>query len=157
MQMIEHHKRLFAYDRWANLEVLSNLKKQAAPSARAIRLLAHIAAAEALWMDRIQALDSPVAVWPELDLVACQVLMENVQNRWKSYIDKLDEKELVRKVAYTNSKGGKFSSPVHDILTHLEFHSAYHRGQIALDVRSGGEAPAYTDFIHCARNDLFAY
>ncbi len=41
-----------------------------------------------------------------------------------------------------------------DILTHVVLHSAYHRGQIASQVRSGGEQPAYTDFIHAARQGL---
>jgi uncharacterized damage-inducible protein DinB len=30
-------------------------------------------------------------------------------------------------------------------------HSAYHRGQIAADVRAAGHEPAYTDFIHATR------
>ena len=38
-----------------------------------------------------------------------------------------------------------------DILTHVTMHSAYHRGQIAADVRVAGFTPAYTDFIHAVR------
>jgi uncharacterized damage-inducible protein DinB len=30
--------------------------------------------------------------------------------------------------------------------------SAYHRGQIAADLRTAGFTPAYTDFIHAVRN-----
>jgi len=30
-------------------------------------------------------------------------------------------------------------------------HSAYHRGQVALEMRSAGLQPAYTDFIHGVR------
>jgi uncharacterized damage-inducible protein DinB len=30
-------------------------------------------------------------------------------------------------------------------------HSAYHRGQIAADMRAAGFAPPYTDFIHAVR------
>jgi len=43
---------------------------------------------------------------------------------------------------------------VADVLTHVVLHSAYHRGQIASLIRSGGDAPAYTDFIHAARQGL---
>jgi len=43
---------------------------------------------------------------------------------------------------------------VQDILTHVLLHSAYHRGQIASQVRSSGEQPPYTDFIHAARQSL---
>jgi uncharacterized damage-inducible protein DinB len=31
------------------------------------------------------------------------------------------------------------------------FHSAYHRGQIASQMRAAGFTPAYTDFIHAVR------
>jgi uncharacterized damage-inducible protein DinB len=30
-------------------------------------------------------------------------------------------------------------------------HSAYHRGQIAADMRAAGFEPVYTDFIHAVR------
>jgi uncharacterized damage-inducible protein DinB len=56
------------------------------------------------------------------------------------------------KVEYRNSKGEPWSSRVEDMLTHVLFHSAYHRGQIALQMRAAGNEPAYTDFIHAVRN-----
>ena len=34
---------------------------------------------------------------------------------------------------------------------HVLMHSAYHRGQIAADMRAAGLTPAYTDFIHSVR------
>jgi uncharacterized damage-inducible protein DinB len=34
---------------------------------------------------------------------------------------------------------------------HVLLHSVYHRGQIALQMRSSGAEPAYTDFIHSVR------
>jgi uncharacterized damage-inducible protein DinB len=33
-------------------------------------------------------------------------------------------------------------------------HSAYHRGQIATQMRTAGYLPAYTDFIHGVRQRL---
>ena len=39
-------------------------------------------------------------------------------------------------------------------VTHVLLRSAYHRGQIASQVRAGGEQPASTDFIHAARQSL---
>jgi uncharacterized damage-inducible protein DinB len=43
---------------------------------------------------------------------------------------------------------------VEEILTHVVIHSAYHRGQIASDVRAAGGVPAYTDYIHAVRQGL---
>ena len=56
-----------------------------------------------------------------------------------------------RMVEYRNSKGEAWSNRVEDILTHVLMHSAYHRGQIALEMRAAGTEPAYTDFIHAVR------
>jgi uncharacterized damage-inducible protein DinB len=59
-------------------------------------------------------------------------------------------------VTYTNSKGEVWTSGVEDILTHVTIHSAYHRGQIASDLRAEGHTPAYTDFIHAVRQGFVA-
>ena len=59
--------------------------------------------------------------------------------------------DLIRMVEYRNSKGEAWSNRVEDILTHVLMHSAYHRGQIALEMRASGAQPAYTDFIHAVR------
>jgi uncharacterized damage-inducible protein DinB len=61
---------------------------------------------------------------------------------------------LTEEVSYTNSKGEAWSSTVDEILTHIAIHSAYHRGQIAADLRSAGQTPAYTDYIHAVRHGL---
>ena len=60
----------------------------------------------------------------------------------------------MEEITYKNSKGEAWNSTVQDVLTHVLMHSAYHRGQIAGQVRAGGETPAYTDFIHAARQGL---
>ena len=66
----------------------------------------------------------------------------------------LDGVELVRSVAYVNSKGEEWTTSVEDILMHVVLHSAYHRGQVAYVLRAGGATPAYTDYAHCVRNGL---
>jgi uncharacterized damage-inducible protein DinB len=54
-------------------------------------------------------------------------------------------------VTYNNSRGERWTSKIEDILQHVVMHSAYHRGQIAIDMRAAGLVPAYTDFIHAVR------
>jgi uncharacterized damage-inducible protein DinB len=55
-----------------------------------------------------------------------------------------------------NSKGEPYTSSVEDILTHVVFHGAYHRGQIAAKMRESGLEPAYTDYIHAIRQGFVA-
>ena len=52
---------------------------------------------------------------------------------------------------YKNLKGEPFSSPLVQILDHLVFHGAYHRGQIAAQVRAEGGTPILTDYIQFTR------
>jgi uncharacterized damage-inducible protein DinB len=141
-------RRLFRYDRWANREVSDALRSVADPPAKSVRWLAHIVAAEALWLARIQRLPQPMPVWPEFKMDELPRVLEAVSGEWEKF---LEAPALDAGCEYTNSKGERFTSPVGDILMHVVNHSTYHRGQIAADMRASGMEPAYTDFIHAAR------
>jgi uncharacterized damage-inducible protein DinB len=82
-------------------------------------------------------------------------LADEMSQAWRTYITRIGNQftpgSLDDKVEYRNSQGEPWSSRVEDILTHVLFHSAYHRGQIALQMRVSGMEPAYTDFIHAVR------
>lgn len=142
---------LFEYDAWANRESLASIGPAAAAAPKTIALIAHVAAAEHLWIARIAAEPPPMPVWPELTLEQCGPALARGAGRWQAYLQTLTDAELTREVAYTNTKGQPFRSRVADIATHVVFHSHYHRGQIASLVRAAGHTPAYTDFIHAIR------
>ena len=141
-------RRLFRYDRWANREVLNSLGSVSDPPAKSVRWLAHIIAAEALWLARIQRRPQPMPVWPEFKIDELPRVVEAVGGEWEKF---LENPTLDSTCDYTNSKGERFTSPVRDILMHVVNHSTYHRGQIAADIRASGSEPPYTDFIHAAR------
>jgi uncharacterized damage-inducible protein DinB len=154
MDLIGHLRRQFAYDEWANHEVLSVLKTSTKDTARSLRLLAHIVSAERLWLERIRSQPQSLAVWPEFDLAQCEAQISEVAGSWGEFLDTLTPADLGRQTHYKNSKGELWMSTVQDILGHVVLHSAYHRGQIAMQMRGAGETPAYTDFIHAARQKL---
>ena len=54
MDVVEHFNRLFAYDAWANQEVLAGLRAASTPPARPLKFIAHILAAERLWLERLE-------------------------------------------------------------------------------------------------------
>ena len=145
--------RLFAYDAWANAEALRSVAEAGSP-AGALRLIAHVAAAERLWRDRIAGLVPTVAVWPAWTADECAAALREMAADWARYLGGLDARESARAVAYTNSKGEPWTTSVDDILAHVVLHSSYHRGQIAHVLRAGGAEPAYTDYVHCVRNEL---
>jgi uncharacterized damage-inducible protein DinB len=151
MTMLEHIRRLFSYDEWANREVLSSLQALAVPPARSINLLAHIVSAEKLWLERLLVRKQTLAVWPQFTLEQCKLEVDQLPGLWKSYLTSLGEAGLSALLIYRNTKGESFTSQKQDILLHVVMHSAYHRGQIATDIRAAGFTPANTDFIHAVR------
>jgi uncharacterized damage-inducible protein DinB len=154
MQLLEHLRRQFTYDAWANREVLSTLRKSSGPSPRPRQVLAHILSAERLWLERMQGQPQSLPVWPDFSFDQCEAQIAELTSLWHAFLFELSPAQLSNKITYKNSKGEAWTSTVEDILTHVILHSAYHRGQIATEVRAGGEQPAYTDFIHAARQGL---
>jgi len=148
--MMRHLQKLFSYDAWANREVLNVL--QTAGTDRSRKLLAHILSAERLWLQRMQGKTQTHPVWPDFSLQQCASEMESLATEWKQRLD--SGMNLDRGVSYKNSKGEAFVSREDDILLHVITHSAYHRGQIAADLRAAGVNPAYTDLIHGVRQGL---
>lgn len=146
-------ERLFAYDAWANAESLRAVRDAGAP-APAVRLMAHIAAAEQLWKGRFPADPVPVVVWPESSMDEIASELDRLGRFWPTFVAGLAVDDLVRSVAYVNSRGESWTTSVEDILLHVVLHSAYHRGQVAYVLRAGGAMPPYTDYVHCIRSGL---
>ena len=144
-------KRLFHYDRWANREALASVRAIPSPPARSLKLIGHIVGAEALWHARLTGGQAPLPVWPDLAAGQVETWLGDLESLWRKYLDRVIPGRLEERVSYTNSRGEPFTSTVEDVLTHVVVHSAYHRGQIAADVRAAGHQPAYTDFILAAR------
>jgi uncharacterized damage-inducible protein DinB len=148
---IEYLRRLFAYDAWANREVLNSLRAADAPPGRALERFAHVLSAEELWLSRLRQQSATLPVWPPLTLSQCEMEAAKLPALWLTYLDELAGQParvaLEGEVTYKNSAGQTWSSRIEDVLMHVIMHSGYHRGQIAADLRASGFAPAHTDFI----------
>jgi len=154
MDMVKHVKRLFDYDDWANREVMKALEATKDAPVRSVKLLAHILSAERVWLERLTLQKQSNPVWPEFSLERCRLEAAELPVLWRNYLDSTNEEGLARSLTYKNTKGETFTSLKQDILLHVVMHSAYHRGQIAADMRAAGHNPAYTDFIHAVRQGL---
>ncbi len=153
MDLFQHYQQLVNYDEWANLEMIASFRRVGTPPARSLKFMAHIIGAEHVWLARLLRRDPPLPVWPELDVEGCDEQTRALSSQWQNYLAGSAEL-LDQTIAYKNSKGESWNSLVRDILTHVFMHSAYHRGQIAADMRQAGHVPAYTDFIHGVRQGL---
>ncbi len=156
LDLIRHFHRQFAYDAWANREVLTAVRTSPASATRCLQLVAHILSAELLWLERLKQQPQSHPVWPELGLEQGEAWSLEVGRLWREYLEALAPDELFKTASYKNSKGEPWTSTVEDVITHALLHSAYHRGQIASFMRASGDTPAYTDFIHAVRQGLIS-
>jgi uncharacterized damage-inducible protein DinB len=155
---LRHVRRLFEHLWWADERVLESIERAAAAPAEtaadagvAGELLAHVLGAELVWLDRTEGEAQSTAVWPEVDPAGCRALARHSRQRWATFLDALEERDLGREVVYANSAGDRFVSTVEEIALHVALHGAYHRGQIAMLLREAGAEPAPTDFIAFTR------
>jgi uncharacterized damage-inducible protein DinB len=151
MNTKDHFLRMFSYDYWANRQCLAGMQAALQVSPETTGRMAHILSAQKLWLERLRHERQSLPVWPVANIQDCLALAEEMANLWRSYLAPLQTNAFNEKVEYRNSKGKAWSSRVEDVLTHVLLHSAYHRGQVALEMRRAGMEPAYTDFIHAVR------
>ena len=151
MDTVAHFTRLFAYDAWANQEVLAGLRAAPEIPARALGWIAHILGSERLWLERLEGKAQTLPVWPQFSEEECEEQAADMSRLWRNFLEASREASLRESIRYRNSKGEEWSSRKEDVLTHVIMHSAYHRGQIAAEMRAADLIPAYTDFIHSVR------
>jgi uncharacterized damage-inducible protein DinB len=146
--------RMFSYDHWANRECLRAMRESKMLPATTLGRLAHILSAERLWLERLRQQKQTMPVWPTSTIEDCEMLTDEMGVAWRDYLNSVGMGELDRTFEYRNTKGELWSSRVEDVLMHVITHSAYHRGQVAIEMRAAGATPASTDFIHAVRQGL---
>ena len=151
MNPVQHLARLFHYDHWANVATLASLKAHGVPADPALRRMNHVLGAQFTWFARLKQQAPLAPAWPEWTVGECESHTHELERLWLDYFRTLTPEKLMQPIAYRNSQGESFTNNVDDILMHVLLHSAYHRGQVAADIRGSGHAPANTDFIHAVR------
>lgn len=149
MDALQHIRRLFAYNAWANRRTFDPLRSPRGDVSKALRAFAHLLVAEREWLLRLEQNKDTTGFnfWPEVSPSGCEALMGENEAAYAALLDRLTEGDLARTASYKNSRGVAYDTSYLDILTHVAFHSAYHRGQVAAAVREAGGEPAYTDYV----------
>jgi|SoiMethySBSTD1v2_1073268.scaffolds.fasta_scaffold814480_2 uncharacterized damage-inducible protein DinB len=158
MNMIDHYRRWFTYERDVHRTTLESLTRldesqKASPSfQKAVDLLAHVIAARRMWLFRFGVTAEKVELFPrDVKVETLVASIEQMESDWNQYLSTLSDDDLQRVFEYTSYEGRRFRNSIGDILTQLFGHSSYHRGQIAALVRAMGGEPAVTDFVFWAR------
>jgi uncharacterized damage-inducible protein DinB len=116
------------------------------------RLLAHVIAAERIWLLRVRGEDAAqTPIWPDWTLDRIQRYAADNAAAFAAFVADGAADQLDGLVEYRNSQGVAFRTPLGDILTHVTLHGSYHRGQIASAIRAAGTDPVNTDYITYAR------
>jgi uncharacterized damage-inducible protein DinB len=155
-------QRLYDYNGWANECVLDSLRhigqdlfasnRQA--SHGSIRgVIAHIAAAEWIWLERWKGL-SPTTLLPESEFETAEIAtqrLRSIDRKLVEFTRQLRQTDLDGRREYKSTEGKAYSNVLSDMLLHLVNHSSYHRGQITTLLRQSGCVPQSTDFIRFIR------
>ena len=155
MNSIKSLRQLLAYNKWANRRILESFRAGSDPSLAAVRAFAHLLIAEKMWLRRLLRNEDTTGFdfWQASTFEECAALAEENHAAYTDLLNGLTEEMLDSIATYKNSKGVEYRTSFRDILTHVLFHSAYHRGQVALIVRGDGGEPAYTDYIAFVREN----
>lgn len=132
---------------WADRRVMESLRSAPAAQAEALPLLAHLLAAEHVWLARLEQRESIHSVWPVLSLEECDSLATENEYGYRVFIEGVGEGKLDATIRYRTSQGQELVCSVLDILTQVVTHGPYHRGQIAKAIGRVGGVAVNTDFI----------
>jgi uncharacterized damage-inducible protein DinB len=156
--LIDRYRRWFEYEKDSHAKTLDSLNavseelRRSEEFRRAVYLMGHIIAARRMWLFRFGVLHNNVELFPrETNLAELPRQISEMETMWLKYLNELKDKELARVFEYQSYEGKRFRNTIEEILTQLFGHSWYHRGQIALLLRSVGAEPAVTDFVFWAR------
>ncbi|MDQ2746318.1 MAG: hypothetical protein M3T96_03555 [Acidobacteriota bacterium] len=146
MDSIEHLRELYVYNDWANRRCVHALKQNG--SEKSLQILAHLLVNEAAYYDRLHGTDlfgfNP---WQNLTLEECGNLARENAERYEKLLRKFDDEGLDLKTSYRTSEGVWYENTFRELLTHVIFHSATHRGNIVLKMREEELTPPSIDFI----------
>lgn len=141
-------ERLLDYELWAAAGVARSLSAPQVPDVPRARF-AHLAGTHATWLARAHRRTAGLKVWPELEVVDVLASLRDSIQAWRVLVEAPGE--LERRVDYVDTAGETWSNSVGEMLTHVLLHSAYHRGQIASDLRQAGLEPLNSDYILAVR------
>ncbi len=153
--MKNHLIKQIQFEYWANMELLKAMKTADPLDDRALLLLSHIVSAAQIWLNRIKGELSTVTMFQERSLLECEASMEENKLNWMQYLNKIDEIEMHRTFEFIFPiDGSKKRISVIDGITHLMYHSAYHKGQIVTRLKGTVETLPFPQYVIYASENV---
>ena len=159
--MIDRYRRWFDYEKDSHAKTLASLDavlanlRESELFSKAVYLMGHIVAARRMWLFRLGFLKEDTDLFTrEISLAELPAQVSAMEAAWSQYLDQLNDDDLLRVFDYRSYEGQRFRNSIEDILTQLFGHSWYHRGQIAMLLRTLGAEPAVTDLVFWTREPV---
>lgn len=142
--LVAHLAALQRHGEWADRRLLEALRSVVSPEA--LRECAHVRGAQETWLARIEGRPATLPVWPELTVEELAHQGAGIDAGWRRFLADLDASRLGTAIAYRNSAGDSFATPLGEILLHVMLHGQYHRGKANAALRAAG-TPVGLDYI----------
>jgi uncharacterized damage-inducible protein DinB len=110
--------------------------------------LAHVYAADRIWMARIDGKPPAPFITPEdRDLAVLNRDWPALLEVWKQWAAGLSDETLATAAAYKDLKGNAYTTPYWQIILHVVNHGTHHRGQVSGFLRAMGHVPPPLDLM----------
>ena len=155
---LQYTRTLYAYDRWANGQLLpaackltqEQFTRDLGSSFPSVRdTLVHIISSQWIWLQRWKGNSLKrhfdTATFPTCESIRSWLIeMENEESK---FLDELTQEKLLAPLSYTNFEGKPFHEPLWQQMAHRVNHSTYHRGQVTTMLRQLGAKAVQLDMI----------
>jgi uncharacterized damage-inducible protein DinB len=144
---------LLNYDKYCNLLLLKLILEAGEPEKPA-QLMAHLLAAQQVWLGRLQGFDNPpaAALWPAGDAKTFEQIINSNHTDWLSFVNQLVDNDMSKIISYKNFQNVLCESTMSDIFTHVINHGTHHRAQVGQHLKLAGiSALPTTDYIAFTR------
>jgi uncharacterized damage-inducible protein DinB len=151
--MKAYFTRLFNYDRYANLLIVSAIL-QTKDHEKAEQLIAHLLSAQKVWLNRCTG--EPVigaVLWPDWKADTFEQVINNNHQQWSTFLNSLNDRDFENRIIYNNLKGEGFENSLIDILGHVINHGTHHRAQAGQHLKIAGTDLPITDYIFYLREN----
>ena len=110
--------------------------------------LAHVFAADRVWIARIQGRPPARFIADEdRDLAVMQREWPEVLRSWQEWATGLTSENVTQVASYHDMKGNAWTTPWWKIVLHVVNHGTHHRGQVSGFLRTMGHKPPALDLI----------
>uniref|UniRef100_E6QN55 Putative DinB n=1 Tax=mine drainage metagenome TaxID=410659 RepID=E6QN55_9ZZZZ len=110
--------------------------------------LAHIYAADRIWLSRVLAEPRATFINPEdRDLTLLQAEWAALHQRWKLWMRHLRDVDVAENISFEDMRGNPHAIPVWQIVLHAVNHGTHHRGQVSGFLRAMGHTPPPLDLL----------